>query len=155
WAEAVGIVDLNFAAVPETHANGVTARVAVQYRAIESSRMAFQHGISDLVQDDIRRVRLGQEGADLPAGGSALFPDQMWAENAKGIAVISTNNRFNLFSNHESIGTPTGPLVSFLLSSASLLSSTGACPADVSNLLTLLARYDRSSEPNKQVWTIS
>ena len=102
-AEAVGIVNGGFAAVPQAGANRVRLGIAVQSGAKEALRMHLGHGAAASVNQNLGRFRLGEERADLPSGLSALLADAVRPENAKGIPVISANDRFNLFHSHESL----------------------------------------------------
>jgi len=100
-AEAVRILNFHFTPAPKTGANGVAAGFALQACHKEAIVVFFVHLGAVFAAQDFGRFCLREHRPDLPALLAGIPAGGMRPQNPKRVAVISPNNRFNLFRSHE------------------------------------------------------
>ena len=101
--EAVGVVDLDLAPVPQARANDVGTGVPVHGGAEEALRVLLFHVAAHRSGEHHRRIGLRKEGAHFPARLAVLLADRMRSQDAEAIPVIAIDYRFNFLTSHESL----------------------------------------------------
>jgi len=71
-AEAVGVVDLDAAAIPEREAQLVTIRLAIERRDENSFGAQLLHGVCGVADDHFRVHGLGKKGSHFPGVAAAM-----------------------------------------------------------------------------------
>src|ERR1017187_2893459 len=102
-AEAIGVVDFDFAAVKEARANKVRHGVAIERGHEETARVLLDRGGALGADHYFDGFGLGEKRADFPAGLAAFAADAVRAQDAKGVAMVAANDGFNFFHCHESL----------------------------------------------------
>ena len=112
--EAVGIFDLDLAAVPQAERAGGKAPARRSARRRRSPAVCcFTMGQRwPPARTTSARFGLRQKGAHLPAGLPAALAHAVRSQNAERVAVIPAHYRFNLFSSHESLKDRVWPISS-------------------------------------------
>ena len=101
--EAIRVVDLHLAPIPQVRAQFVGCGFAIQQGHEEALRVLLHHLASGPADHNGRGVCVREERPHFPARLVILLADRMRSQDAERIPMIAIDYRFNFFASHENL----------------------------------------------------